>query len=269
MTASGVELIAVDGQRLRLGSWRGSDRIGHLAPGVDGEAIGPRALRAAMSRLAEAGYDTVMTGAVPEGEAASFFDAGFEVRERLHLLAHDLRGVDRPNRRATRRARRSDRRAVLALDHLAFEPFWRLDETALEDSLHATPVVRFRVSTWAGERSVVPARPTGPRVRSGATVEDAGAGGPVPERRPDRLCGVRLRRRPGLRPAPRRPPAYRGRGLAEALLADGLRWLTRRGARSALVNTQEANDRALRLYQRVGFVLQPDGLIVLSAATRA
>jgi ribosomal protein S18 acetylase RimI-like enzyme len=269
MTASGVELIAVDGQRLRLGSWRGSDRIGHLAPGVDGEAIGPRALRAAMSRLAEAGYDTVMTGAVPEGEAASFFDAGFEVRERLHLLAHDLRGVDRPNRRSTRRARRSDRRAVLALDHLAFEPFWRLDETALEDSLHATPVVRFRVSTWAGERSVVPARPMG-----------LGSDPEQPSRTPEPAdpspsgdltayavfgCG-------GDRGYVQRlavHPRYRGRGLAEALLADGLRWLTRRGARSALVNTQEANDRALRLYQRVGFVLQPDGIIVLSVATRA
>jgi hypothetical protein len=35
------------------------------------------------------------------------------------------------------------------------------------------------------------------------------------------------------------------------------------------VNTQEANDRALRLYQRVGFVLEPHGLVVLSAALRA
>ena len=35
------------------------------------------------------------------------------------------------------------------------------------------------------------------------------------------------------------------------------------GARDALVNTQEGNERSLRLYQRAGFVLQPDGLAVL------
>ena len=47
------------------------------------------------------------------------------------------------------------------------------------------------------------------------------------------------------------------------MLGDGLRWLRRWGARDALVNTQEDNDRSLRLYQRTGFVLEPDGLAVL------
>jgi GNAT superfamily N-acetyltransferase len=58
-------------------------------------------------------------------------------------------------------------------------------------------------------------------------------------------------------------PAAQGRGVGAALLVDGLRWLRRWGARDALVNTQVGNDRSLRLYQRSGFVLQPDGLAVL------
>ena len=58
-------------------------------------------------------------------------------------------------------------------------------------------------------------------------------------------------------------PAVQRRGVGAALLADGLRWLRRWGARDALVNTQEGNERSLRLYQRAGFVLQPDGLAVL------
>ena len=51
--------------------------------------------------------------------------------------------------------------------------------------------------------------------------------------------------------------------LALNLLSDGLRWLRRWGARDALVNTQEDNRRSLRLYQRSGVVLQPNGLSVL------
>jgi GNAT superfamily N-acetyltransferase len=61
-------------------------------------------------------------------------------------------------------------------------------------------------------------------------------------------------------------PAVQGRGIGAALLSDGLRWLRRWGARDALVNTQEGNHRSLRLYQRAGFVLQPDGLAVLQIA---
>jgi ribosomal protein S18 acetylase RimI-like enzyme len=63
-------------------------------------------------------------------------------------------------------------------------------------------------------------------------------------------------------------PEHRGRGLAETLISDGLRWLRRRGALTTLVNTQEANERALRLYQRVGFVLEPYGLVVLTIDVR-
>ena len=58
-------------------------------------------------------------------------------------------------------------------------------------------------------------------------------------------------------------PRAQGGGVGAALLLDGMRWLRRWGARDALVNTQEDNDRSLRLYQRTGFVLQPDGLAVL------
>jgi len=54
----------------------------------------------------------------------------------------------------------------------------------------------------------------------------------------------------------------------EALIYDGLSWLARRGVRATVVNTQEENHRALRVYQRVGFVPEPHGLVVLSADLR-
>jgi ribosomal protein S18 acetylase RimI-like enzyme len=59
-------------------------------------------------------------------------------------------------------------------------------------------------------------------------------------------------------------PTVRRAGLGAALVVDGLRWLRRRHTLSAVVNTQVANDGALALYRRLGFILQPDGLIVLT-----
>ena len=48
-------------------------------------------------------------------------------------------------------------------------------------------------------------------------------------------------------------PAARRAGVGRALALDGLRWLRRRGARRAVVNTQYGNDAALALYLGLGF----------------
>ena len=49
-------------------------------------------------------------------------------------------------------------------------------------------------------------------------------------------------------------------------MVDGLRWLRRWGAKEVLVNTQEGNEPAVRLYQALGFQLRPEGLAVLRLA---
>jgi ribosomal protein S18 acetylase RimI-like enzyme len=230
--AGRAELITVDGSRLRVGSWHGSSSVGSVVLVGDDRPLGPEAVTAALGRLADLGFQRAFTGAVPETSAGAFLDAGFHVEERLHLLSHHLDHVDRVPRGSTRRARRSDRSAVLAVDRAAFEPFWQLDAAALEESLLATPVSRFRVTDHQGI--------------SGYAVYGWAA---------DRGYLQRLAVR---------PDAW-GRGLGETLVRDGLRWLQRRGARSALVNTQERNERGLRLYERLGFVLERHGLVVLRA----
>ena len=120
---------------------------------------------------------------------------------------------------------------MLAVDHAAFAPFWRLDHLGLAEALSATANVHFQVA-----------------------------------RTPAGIVGYAVCGRAGPRGYVQRlavDPGFQGRGVGAALLADGLRWLRRWGARDALVNTQEGNDRSLRLYQRAGFVLQPHGLAVM------
>lgn len=220
--------------------------MGFLAPGGDNVALRPDTLRRVVDRLVAEGYRQIITGAVPEQEIEPFLHAGFRVRERLHLLSHRLDSVGSVTRGATRRARRGDRQAVLTVDHLAFQPFWQLDAAALEDSLTATPVARFRVTDDTDRRITA-------TLRGGGPVTGYAIFGWAAERGYLQRLAVH--------------PARRGQGLGAALVNDGLHWLVRRGATQALVNTQESNDNALRLYQSVGFRLERFGLVVLDLDT--
>jgi ribosomal protein S18 acetylase RimI-like enzyme len=155
------------------------------------------------------------------------------VRERLHLLDHDLTHLPTPVP-ATRRARRSDRRAVLAVDGRAFDAAWRLAGSgALLEAVRATPVARFRI----------------------ATDTDAG------------VVGYAITGRAGHQGYLQRVavvPAARRQGRGRALVADGLHWLRARGVTRALVNTQLDNRGALALYESCGFRQLPVGLSVLA-----
>ena len=60
-------------------------------------------------------------------------------------------------------------------------------------------------------------------------------------------------------------PSHQGHGLGRSLVMDSLRWMRRRGANHALVNTQMANERAFGLYLALGFRPEPHDLAVLEA----
>jgi ribosomal protein S18 acetylase RimI-like enzyme len=230
------------GDHLRVGSWRGDESVAYLALHVGGVAPTVDAVRRTCAEAAGRGYAEAVTAALGPGEARGFLLAGFEVRERLHLLAHDLRALPPPAPAALRRGRRRDRPAVLAVDARAFAPFWRLDEPALDEALGATPSSRFRV---------VPAV-TGP-----------GRGDP------DDVAGYAVTGRAGRRGFLQRlavDPDHQGGGLGRALAIDGLAWCRRRGVERVVVNTQEANERARQLYLDLGFRQLPGGLAVLRSA---
>ncbi|MEY2465020.1 MAG: hypothetical protein QOH64_3158 [Acidimicrobiaceae bacterium] len=230
-----LDLLRWGGDRLRVGPWRGDARIAYVAPLGDGSAPAIDTIRRCCDVLAERGYTEVVTAALGPREALGFVSAGFEVRERLHLLAHDLHHL-RPSTRSSarlRRGRRADRGAALEVDGRAFEPFWRLDEDGFEEALTATPSSRFRVS---GPDGVVDGYIVSGRAAKRGFVQ--------------RLAVD--------------PASQRG-GIGGELVLDSLRWMQRRGVDRAVVNTQERNVGALALYEHLGFRRQPGGLAVLHA----
>lgn len=206
--------------------------MAYLAPVGDGPAPTPEVVRRAVASLAGRGYTQAVTAALGPLEAQGFLLAGFEVHERLHLLARDLDDLPPLPAVPLRRGRRRDRPDVLAVDGRAFSPFWRLDDAGLDEALAATPSSRFRVAEM----------PAG-KVAGYAVTGRAGRRGFVQRLAVD--------------------PDHVGHGLGRALVLDGLQWLRRRGCERVVVNTQEANERALALYEQLGFRRQHAGLAVL------
>lgn len=223
--------------QFRVGPWNADDAVAYLAlapqvlqPTVDG-------VRRILDRLAADGYRAVTTAALRPPELGPFLQAGFTERERLTILQHDLRRIPalpRPTDGVDlRRAARRHREAVLELDHAAFVPSWRLDDAGLSDALAATPRTRFRVAVGSA------------------------------------VCGYAICGRAaevGYLQRLAVAPEHQGNGIGARLVVDALEWLRRRGARSALVNTQDGNERALELYERMGFRPEAYDLIVLERA---
>ena len=236
MSAPSVDVIRWGRERVRTGPWRGDGAVAFVAPVPDAPLPSAEFVRRCLGTLSERGFSRVVTAALSPVEQRGFLAAGFEVAERLHLLACDLDSVPEvPPGLTLRRVGWVLRPAVLAVDHAAFPPFWRFDGEGLEEALRATPRTRFRI----------------------AVEPDAGR----------RILGYAICGRCGPRGFVQRlavhPDAHR-RGVGRGLLLDGLQWMRRRGVRRAVVNTQLGNHAALTLYHQTGFRDEPAGLSVLS-----
>ena len=230
-----AEMIQWGRERVRAGPWRGDRRVAFLNPVPGAPLPSPDFLRRCLGTLAGRGFGRVVTGALAPSEQAGFRAVGFSVAEDLHLLSHDLQelvAVDVPGV-ALRRARTADRPAVLEVDQVAFQPFWRLDDSGLDDAINATPHARFRIARDAERGAVVGYAITGRAGRRGYVQRIAV------------------------------DPARHGSGVGRLLLLDGLRWLRRWRVERAMVNTQLDNSRALGLYEATGFRRERTRLSVL------
>jgi GNAT superfamily N-acetyltransferase len=231
MTGTAQEILRFGRERLRVSPHVSDETLAHLTPFPSGAAVSSNAVSYVTGELAQRGFRAVVTSALPPSDQQPFLMAGFVVREHLHLLTRSLQSVPPRPGHAIRRGWRHDRSRVLRIDRAAFGDFWRLDEQGLDDALHATPAAVLRIL----------AGPEGP---AGYTV--SGRAGPT-----------------GYLQRLAVDPRWQGRGYGRALVADSLRWMHRRGARAAVVNTQDVNHVALNLYRSAGFVEEPTGLDVL------
>jgi ribosomal protein S18 acetylase RimI-like enzyme len=212
--------------RTRAGTAPGTVHLTVVDPG----AVTADAARRCCALLAASGYRHAVTNAMGPTDAEVLLGAGFAVRESLDLLGRDLAAL--PS--ATGRTRRTRRLGPVAdLDRAAFGDR-AFDRAALRDAVDATPKARLRVC----------GRPAQPKAYAITGV----AGW--------RAYVQRLAVHPDARRA----------GLARLLLLDGLRWSRRAGARNAVVNTHPDNVAARALYESVGFVALPQGLVVLERA---
>ncbi|NLA34467.1 MAG: GNAT family N-acetyltransferase [Actinobacteria bacterium] len=231
--------MTVGRDRFIVGPWHERPDIAYLsvAPSVH-TLTNPNSVVRCVQSLLESGYNGAVTAALRGNDAHVFASAGFDERERLLVLRHDLDDlVDLDPEHATliRRARRRDRPAVLAVDDRAFESFWSLGEDGLSEALTATASVRFRVLETTG-------------VRGYAVTGRSGEIGYLQRLAVD--------------------PEATARGFGTALVLDSLHWLKRRRGRNMFVNTQQSNAPALALYQRLGFRVIDEHLTVMQWPAR-
>jgi ribosomal protein S18 acetylase RimI-like enzyme len=249
VSTANVQVVRWGAEQARIAPWQGDDRVAYLSPLAGTPPPSVAFVRRCLDQLAGRGFSRVVTGALAAPEQIAFLGAGFRVEESLHVLSADLStltdGWGRRSHRELiiRRAHSADRSAVLELDHLAFDPFWRLDGAGLADALHATPRARFRVALGGQTAAALPAG-----IAGYAITGRAGAHGFL-----QRLAVH---------------PECQRRGVGRALVLDGLVWLHRRGVERVVVNTQLENRGALALYESLGFRREPRGLSVLSAGVR-
>jgi ribosomal protein S18 acetylase RimI-like enzyme len=228
------QTLAIGDDRLRVAPWRGDPTTAYVVARHGRPS--PYAVARCVEQLAVGGYEAALTTALAPADQGPWLATGFMVHERLHLLSRAVEPLPElgPAPVDLRRARRRDRPRVLEVDGAAFPAFWRLDEPGLEDALTATPTARFRVACDPGQDG---------QIVGYAVTGRAGSRGYLQRLAVD--------------------PSAQRRGVGAALVGDGLRWLRRWSAREVLVNTQEENERAVALYEHLGFHRHDEGLAVL------
>lgn len=242
--------------RARFGSWPYEPDVAHLVlldhhMSPTAETINGWVTHAATQR---SDLRAIRTGAMFPAAAEVFAAVGFKTIDTLTLLQARLDDRSTVRTSLGRRFTRSSGASVVPpavqthrlrahhlpdvadLDRRSFGDPWGNDVRSLIHITEATPRHRARIVTTTDDR--------GRSMASGFAI--TGHAG-----------GVGYLQRLAVDPATRR------RGIARSLVDDSLRWMKRRGAHTAMVNTGFDNIAALHLYESAGFRPRVETLKIL------
>lgn len=239
------------GSRVRVRPWAFDRGVVQLALADQGIVPAVDEVRGWVDALVTSADDdavalrSIRTGALFAGAADRFAAAGFDVIDTLALLRIDLAGRSRRAGVATSPLRARRHTEAAAIDRDAFGDPWGNDAADLMEIRRATPThrARARFSPGAdGRRTLVAFAITGAAAGHGYLQRLAVA------------------------------PEHQRRSHGRALVLDSLAWMSGRRLGHGLVNTAVGNERALGLYESLGFRQLPERLVVMQldlAATGA
>ena len=196
---------------------------------------GPAFIDESSRTLLELGAPSVFSPPLPATAQRSWRQAGFEGHSTLSLLRLELAPVVASPDHLVAEGSSEDLGEAIRIDLAAFPSFWRLDEAGLSEAIEATPQAQLLV------------------IRSPTSG----------------LCGFAIVGFGSALAYLQRiavDPPWQSQGMGRSMVRAAARKARARGASALLLNTQDDNVAALRLYEAEGFVTLQEPLELLCRA---
>ncbi|MET0696965.1 MAG: GNAT family N-acetyltransferase [Acidimicrobiia bacterium] len=178
-------------------------------------------LRAVAELLGSMGSGIVYSPALYPSATKVWITAGFAPFRLLDVMEMALgAGIGAPEHEVEA-TNVPDWDPLVAIDHLAFDGFWRMSEAGLVEAMRATPratVLTARIESELAGYALVGSQMTVSYLQRVAV-----------------------------------DPSFAGQGIGGSLVQASALWASKRGSRALVLNLRPENDRARRLYEREGF----------------
>ena len=231
---------------LQRGSWPGPIRLGRGGAGADARrwndvvhdgAVrlvrgGSSFLSACSDRLNDLGADSVFSPPLPASSQRPWEEAGFVEYVPLSLMRLEINEHQPSPDHLVIAPPNTSVKELLAVDHAAFDDFWRFDRHGMAEAVAATGKARTLVI----------------RGQDGVPVAFAILGFGHAMAYLQRLAVH---------------PDWQGHQMGRSLTRAAARTARKAGSKAMLLNTQTDNEAAIALYESEGFVTLPEPLALL------